>query len=148
MVGLMKKAQHKTTGNGLLSWTELEEVLLDIDVSFNDRPLSYVEDDVEFPILPPDTLMFQRPNAMLEEQPHHYEGIDLRKRTSYLRKCKDAMWARWSMEYFRGLRERHNLNHKREQAKISVGNVVITKSDGKILGKWPLGTRMNFNPRN
>ena len=60
MVGLMKNALHKTVRNGLLSWKELEEVLLDIDVCLNDRPLSYVENDLQFPILTPNTLMFQR----------------------------------------------------------------------------------------
>ena len=41
MVGLVKGALHKCIGNGLLSWAELQEVLLDIEVALNNRPLSY-----------------------------------------------------------------------------------------------------------
>ena len=29
--------------------------------------------------------------------------------TNYLRKCKDALWSRWTREYLHGLRERHRL---------------------------------------
>ncbi len=139
MVGLVKNALHKTIGNGILSWKELEEVLLDVEVCLNGRPLSYVEDDVEFPILTPNTFMFHQTNAIPELQPHHCEEMDLRKRAKYLRKCKDVMWKRWSQEYLRGLRERHDLTHKDKQSKLSIGDLVIIKSDDKNRGKWPLG---------
>ena len=39
LVGLMKHALHKTIGRGLLTWKELEEVLLDVEVALNGRPL-------------------------------------------------------------------------------------------------------------
>lgn len=87
----------------------LEEMLLNIEVYLNDTPLCYVEDDVEFAVLTPNALMFQRTNAMPEEQPHHYEEIDLRGRAMYQRKYKDSMRAKWSKEYLRGLRERYKI---------------------------------------
>ena len=46
MVGLVKGALYKCIGNGLLSWAELQEVLLDIEVALNNRPLSYVDEDI------------------------------------------------------------------------------------------------------
>lgn len=46
MVGLVKRSLQKTIRNGFLTWTELEEVILDVEVAVNNRPLSYVEDDV------------------------------------------------------------------------------------------------------
>lgn len=36
---------------GLLSWMELEEVVIDVEIILNNRPLSYVEDDVAQPTL-------------------------------------------------------------------------------------------------
>jgi hypothetical protein len=56
------------------------------------------------------------------------------------------MWKRWSKEYLRGLRERHNLTHKVKQSKLSVGDVVTIKSDEKNRGKWPLGIVMELFP--
>ena len=47
LIGLFKRAFYKTIGNGTLAWKELREAILDIEVTLNNRPLSYVEDDVE-----------------------------------------------------------------------------------------------------
>ena len=46
MVGIVKGSLYKTIGNGFLTWTELEEVVLDVEVAVNNRPLGYIQDDV------------------------------------------------------------------------------------------------------
>ena len=46
LIGLLKGSLFKTIGNGLLSWMELQKVLLDVEVALNNRPLDYVEDDI------------------------------------------------------------------------------------------------------
>ena len=51
MIGLVKNAFNIVIGCGLLSWQELKEVLLDVEITLNEWPLSYVEDDVALPIL-------------------------------------------------------------------------------------------------
>lgn len=38
LIGLFKNAFYKSIGNGILRWTELEEVVLDIEVAINNRP--------------------------------------------------------------------------------------------------------------
>ena len=40
MIGLVKAALNKTIGNVFLRWKELEDVLLDVEVALNNRPLS------------------------------------------------------------------------------------------------------------
>ena len=47
LIGLFKRAFHKTIGDGTLTWEELENVVLDVEVALNNRPLNYLEDDVE-----------------------------------------------------------------------------------------------------
>ena len=42
MVGLIKRALCKSIGNGFLTWIELQEVLLNVEVTLNNRPLRYV----------------------------------------------------------------------------------------------------------
>lgn len=61
MVGIVKQAFNKSVGNGTLTWAELQDVLLDVEVVLNNRPLSYVE-DVQLPLLTPNKLQFGRPN--------------------------------------------------------------------------------------
>ena len=46
MIGLVNQAFNKSVGNGTLTWRELQDVLLDVEVALNNRPLSYVEEDV------------------------------------------------------------------------------------------------------
>ena len=46
LIGLVKTALNKTIGCGMLTWTELCEVVLDVEIALNNRPLCYVEDDI------------------------------------------------------------------------------------------------------
>ena len=119
--------------------SELQDVLLDVEVTMNNRPLSYVEEDIQSPILTPSLLQFGHPNLLPETQSHQLENQDLRKRARYLKKCKDVLWGRWSSEYLRGLREQHNLKHKGSKVALAKGDVVIIKGEEKNRGLWKLG---------
>ena len=46
LIGLFKRAFYKSIENGTLNWSELEEVVLDIEMALNNRPLTYLEDDI------------------------------------------------------------------------------------------------------
>ena len=107
LIGLVKSTLNKTTGNGLLQWKELQDVLLDVGITLNNRPLSCIEDDVQMPLLTLNAMLFLNSNLLPELQPHHIETTDLRKRAKHLLKCKEAIWSRWTKEYLRSLRERH-----------------------------------------
>ena len=93
MIGLVKNAFNKVIGSGHLSWQKLKQVLLDVEITLNDQPLSYVEDDVALSILTPNS-MFPTTNILPNLQPHHIADVDLRRRAKHLRQCKDAMWKR------------------------------------------------------
>ena len=114
-----------------LSFGELEEVILDVEVAVNNRPLSYVEDDVELPVLTPVAMMQVQPNIVPEVDADSVENADLRKRARYLRHCKDVMWSRWIAEYIRSLREWHNLKHKSKELTLKVGDVVLIQSEDR-----------------
>ncbi|KAK3742407.1 hypothetical protein QZH41_020716, partial [Actinostola sp. cb2023] len=139
MVGLIKSALNKTIGNGFLWWKELEEVLLDVEVTLNNRPLSYVEEDLQLPTLTPNSMLFLNSNALPDLQPHHVESGNLRKRAKYLLKCKEAMWNRWTKGYVRHLRETHSAKATGQGTAPVIGDVVIVKSDEKNRGRWKLG---------
>ena len=64
MISLVKNALYKTVGKATLSWRALEEVLLYIENTVNNWHLTYIEDDVEYPILIPNTLVIGH-NLML-----------------------------------------------------------------------------------
>ena len=139
LIGLVKGSLYKSIGKGLLSWKELQEVLLDVEVALNSRPLDYVEDDIELPILTPTSLLHMQRNAPPELEPNHIQDYDLRTHGKCLGKCKDVVWSRWTKEYLRGLRERHRLKHKVDSTHPAEGDVVIIKSDEKNRAQWKLG---------
>lgn len=144
LIRLLKGSLYKSIGNGLLLWNELQEVVLDVEVALNNRPLDYVKDDIELPILTPSSLLHMQPNALPELEPNYIQDYDLRKCAKYLGKCKDVVWSRWTKEYLRGLRERHRLKHKGDNAHPAVGDVVIIKSDEKNRAQWKLGVVINL----
>ena len=108
-------------------------------MALNNKPLSYVDDDIQLPILTPNSFLYGQPNMLPELEPHRVQEHDLPKRAKYLRKCKDALWLRWKRECLRGLRERHRLKHKGDMTYPSKGEVVIIKSEEKNLAQWKLG---------
>ena len=139
MVGLVKAAMRKTIGNAYLTFDELKEVFLDVEIALNGRPLSYVEDDAQLPVLTPNSMLFSQPNILPEREAYHEENPQLRRRAKFLRKCKDAMWNRWTKEYLRGLRERHTIARKDSPCGVEKGDVCIIKDDNKDRNKWKLG---------
>ena len=139
LVGLVKQALYKLSRRAKLTWNEFEDVILDVEIALNNRPLSYIEDDIQLPVLTPNSMMFEQSNVLPEEDIESIEGSNLRKRARYLRRCKDALWSRWSGEYVKGLRETHNLNHKTKQLSIKPGDVVLITSDERNRGKWNIG---------
>ena len=139
MVGLVKVAMRKTIGNAYLTFNELKEVFLDVEIALNGRPLSYVEEDAQLPVLTPNAMLYSQPNVLPERKAYLEEDPPLRRRAKYLKKCKEAMWKRWTREYLRGLRERHTLARKDSPCGVEIGDVCIIKDDNKDRNKWKLG---------
>ena len=54
---MLKTTFRKAISNGTLNWTELEEVVLDIEININNRPSNYVEDDIELPVLTANSIL-------------------------------------------------------------------------------------------
>ena len=78
----------KSFGSSMLTWNEFEEVLLDIELTLNGRPLIYVEDDVQLPVLKPNILIHGMTFVNLEEASDNIDEYELRKRSRYVQRCK------------------------------------------------------------
>lgn len=140
LIGVVKSAMYKVIGGGVLKWAELSEVLLDVEMHINRRPLSFVDDEIELPILTPSTFLFQRTNKLPDEGTWRIKDQDLRIRAKYLKTCKNNLWDRWQREFPEALHERHNLTHKVKTCQPKIGDVVIVKTESKnrvAPGRWP-----------
>ena len=129
-----------------MTWKEPSEVTLDIEVALNGRPLSYMEDDIQQPVLTPNSFLFVRNNNLPDLAPHHLTERELRNRAKFLAKCKKNLWCRWTREYLRGLRERHNLDHPKGTQFPNVGDVVVVQTEYRNRAKWPLGIVIELYP--
>ena len=139
LIGVFKSAFRKAVGNRTLSWGELSDVVLDVEIAMNGRPLSYLEEDVELPVLTPSSMLHLQPSQLPELNAYHIEEPDLRKRAKYLYRCKEAMWSRWTREYVRSLRERHSRSGGKQTSHPSVGEVVIIQDESRNRNSWKLG---------
>ena len=140
LIGIFKCAFYKVIGKGLLTFEELSEVVLDVEICMNNRPLNYLEDDIEFPILTPNSFVLQQSNVVPELECYHIEDGDLRKRARYLQSVKNHLWRRWQREYLTSLRQRHlQTNIKSTTVGPNEGDIVLIKGDEKNRNKWKMG---------
>ena len=86
---------------------------MDVEVNLSNRPLTYSEKDLEYPVLSPNSMILRRDIKLPDESPEEKEASDnWKKQQRYVYKCKEAAWKRWVHEYLAALSERHNFSHK------------------------------------
>ena len=106
LIGIMKKCLSKVIGRSLLSYEELEEVLLDFEICMNNRPLFYQGEEFEQPVLTPNTLLRGRPNSILEEDLEKIGEEEVTRRMRFLQKSKEHLRKRFVKEYVHALEEK------------------------------------------
>ena len=85
----MKKCLSKVIGRSLLSYEELEEVLLDIEICMNNRPLFYQGEEFEQPVFTPNMSLRGRPNPILEEDLEKIGEEEVTRQMRFLQKNKE-----------------------------------------------------------
>ena len=77
MVGLVKNGLCKTFGKSKLEQKELEEVLTDRGTTLNNRPLTFIEENIQFPVLTPNLLVLGQTPVISNKDPTGIENKDL-----------------------------------------------------------------------
>ena len=85
-----------------------------------------MEDDLQLPVLTPNSLLFANSNILPELEPHYIEEHDLRRRAKHL-----LNWKIWHNEYLRSLCERHRTKKTKGGLTPTVGDVVIIGDNEK-----------------
>ena len=60
LIDLTKHSLYKSIGRTQLTYNELEEILHDVEINLNNGPLTYVEDDIQLNVLPPNSMILGR----------------------------------------------------------------------------------------
>ena len=140
LIGIMKRSLSKVVGRSLLRFHELEEVLLDVECSMNNRPLCYQGEEFQQPVITPNILIRGQPANMLEENlelADNEEGIP--KRIRFLAASKEQLRKRWMNEYLHALDERSRKQMENTLKIPKVGKVVLLKEDIKNQALWRIG---------
>ena len=113
-----------------------------MEVTLNNRPLGYMEDDIESLPLTPNMLIHGANISLPEEDTEDLDEGEIKRmcrKAKYIQTCKDAMWKRWTTEYIRSLRERRLHANQSGKTAVAVGEIVLIKEDGKDRGQWKMG---------
>ena len=76
---------NKSISQSLLTQSELGEVLSDVEVNLNNRPLTYIEEDLEYSLLTPNSMILGRNIKLPDYYPKEEEVRDnWKKRQRYV----------------------------------------------------------------
>ena len=133
LIGIMKKSLSKTIGKGMLNFYELEEVLLDVECSMNNRPLCYQGDQFDNQVLTPNVLTRGKPAILLEEDIELITKEDCAiRRIKFVKTCKEHLRKRWMSEYVHAIEERQQAREMKSNIKLpGIGSLVLIKDDIK-----------------
>ncbi|XP_068670941.1 uncharacterized protein [Montipora foliosa] len=139
LVGIMKRSLSKVVGRRFLSYSELEQVLLDVETSMNNRPLLYQGEEFEQPVLTPNTLLRGKLTPILEQDLEKIGEEDVTKRMRFLQKSKEQLRKRFMKEYIHALDEKQHWSTGNIDKTPNIGAVVLLKGDTKDKALWKLG---------
>ena len=138
MIGLTKAAIKKTLGRAHVSLLVLQTIVVEVELILNNRPLTYLSDDVQDPEpLTPSHILYER---MLTNLPHELVSQEHLQDPSYDEISQLDKAARfqllllthfptcWKQEYLTSLREFHRTSGNNDQ-QIKVGDVVLVYDD-------------------
>ena len=116
----LKKTLYKTLCRTTLSFKQLETVMVDIERQMNNRPLTYLESEIE----------------EIEE-----DRDEVSKLHKQLKEAKQHASKRWKREYIHSLLESHQVNRKIGPIP-DIGEIVLVVGDEKNRAKWKKGRVM------
>jgi hypothetical protein len=145
LIKIIKRCLKKIVGRSTLTFEERNTVLIEIEAVINARPITYVYDDEEslsYPLTPSQLINGRQITPMPNSE--HYEIMStsnvLTKRAKHQRKVLQQFTDQWKKEYLLSLRENATCKSKSKsnRANISVGDIVLMKSDSTKQAFWKL----------
>jgi hypothetical protein len=150
LIGYTKTALKKVLGQAMVSFDELSTITTQVEAMINDRPLTYVSNELDQPrAITPSQLLYghdihcpSNENEQLEEFSH----INLNARQKKCEKLKDHIWKRWQTEYLHSLREKHHyVKSKHIICEPKIDDIVLIFSESKR-SNWKLGRIIQLYP--
>ena len=134
----LKNHLYKVVGNQLLTYEEMNTLLVQIEALMNSRPLCVLSSDPSDPIaLTPAHFLTLGPLEYLPAANLSSNNISRLDRFQMIHKMVQDFWKRWKVEYLTALQVRQKWN--KDCNTIEVGKVVILEIPNTPPLRWPLG---------
>ncbi|XP_064643607.1 uncharacterized protein LOC135497702 [Lineus longissimus] len=148
LVQSVKKALKKTVGNRCITRTELETSLCEIEACINDRPLTFVGDQVDGirPLTPSHFLLGKHTSyqtAVSEDERVISQEILTESQLIRQRQI-DLFWSVWSKDYVRNLPP--TVNKHQAKGSLDIGHMVLIQEDNTPRMQWPIGVVTKLFP--
>lgn len=145
LVGSVKRCLKKVVGRSTLKFEEMRTLLIEVECTLNNRPLTYLYDEIEGvsqPLTPAD-LIYGR-QIVNTANGRHFEVIStaesLTKRARYQAKLLIQFTRCWRRDYLLGLRERAQKAQRNQRVTPSIqeGDIAILRDDLTARCWWRL----------
>ena len=147
IVGLMKTSMKKVMGNAMLSYFEFETLVIEIEGTLNNRPLTYVSSDcsdLDSSAITPSQLLLGRQgndNSCSADLESNYRTTI--KRLKFQSLLVNQYWKLFYKQYLLGLREHYTKSQRHSAYEIAVGEVVHIYDQGPR-SRWRLALVSNL----
>ena len=153
LIGMVKVSLKKVLGRAFITLTALQTIIVEVEATLNDRPLTYLSSNTEDPEpLTPSHLLCGRriaplPHPLTEDDessdPDYYTSNQMRSIVDRQGILLRHFQSRWKKEYLTALREFHRHTGTNEQT-VSVGDVVQIH-DNVPRSQWKLAVIEGVN---
>ena len=143
MIQSTKRCLRKSLGRTSMDFESLRTLLIEIEATINNRPLTYTYDDeegVSYPLTPAHLIYGRR--IASEPSDRQFEIISthksLTKKAQYHKRLLEQFTNSWKKEYLTSLRETSVFLYRPSQEIIQVGDIVLLRNEGKPRAFWKL----------
>ena len=138
----------KQIGRTSLTFEELRTILVEIEATLNNRPLTYVYDDeqgVSFPLTPANLIYGRRIETTPNESQYEIVSTNksLTRRAKYQSRVLKNFKDQWRKEYLLSIRESLRVQNNKSNI-INVGDIVILKNENTSRMYWKLARVENL----
>ena len=138
MIRTFRKVLNSTVNLSLLTDEQLLTVMAEAEKIINDRPLTYIGDDVtSLDVLTPSKLLLLRSNSCMPAGDFCMNKHNLVRTWKECQAFADKFWSQWLKEYLPTLQVRQTFQRSKEN--IRIDDVVLVNMPNQPRGHWPMG---------
>lgn len=145
MIALTKNSIKRVLGRAVVTFEELQTLVVEIESSLNDRPITFVSDNLDdVNALTPSQLLYgyklgSLPDPLPEVDHDFLTSGLLNARQRIYSKLKSHFWKMWHHEYLLALRERSSHSSMPQEQKVKIGELVLIHDENTSRSHWKLG---------